>query len=179
MTTRPSDTLNPARAARPTALVRLAALVVAVLWAVMDLGTKSLAETSLARQSGHQLQLTSVFDLTLSYNAGVTFGMGRAVPAIWILLATSLIAAAVAWALLRAKRPSAAFALALVLGGALGNIIDRAPDGLVTDFLDFHLRGLHWPAFNIADVGIVAGVIALLGLELMPERRRPRSAEGP
>lgn len=178
MTTRPSDAVDPAQPSRPAALVRFAAFGLAALWAVMDLGAKSLAEASLAGQPGNQLQLSSFFDLTLSYNAGVTFGMGRAVPAIWILLATSLIAAAVAWALLRAKRPSAAFALALVLGGALGNIIDRAPDGLVTDFLDFHLRGLHWPAFNLADVGIVVGVIALLGLELIPERRRPRSAEG-
>ena len=178
MTTRLPNALGPAGRARPSASVRFAALVLAVLWALLDLGAKSLAEASLAGRPGDQRHLTSFFDLTLSYNAGVTFGLGRAVPAIWIILATSLIAAAVAWALLRAKRPGAAFALALVLGGALGNIIDRAPDGLVTDFLDFHLRGLHWPAFNLADVGIVVGVIALLGLEFIPERRRPRSAGG-
>ena len=49
----------------------------------------------------------------------------------------------------------------LILGGALGNAFDRAVRGQVIDYLDFHLRGWHWPAFNIADMAIVVGAIAL------------------
>jgi signal peptidase II len=57
-------------------------------------------------------------------------------------------------------------ALALVLGGALGNVIDRLRFGAVVDFLDFHLAGWHWPAFNVADSAITIGVALLLWQQL-------------
>lgn len=63
------------------------------------------------------------------------------------------------------------FALALILGGALGNVIDRLVYGHVVDFLDFHLRGYHWPAFNVADCGICIGAVLLIIDELRRVRR--------
>ena len=60
------------------------------------------------------------------------------------------------------KQAFAKFALALILGGAVGNIIDRIRFGAVIDFLDFHAFGYHWPAFNVADSAICLGVMLLL-----------------
>ncbi len=65
-------------------------------------------------------------------------------------------------------------ALAVILGGAAGNLYDRLAKGTVTDFLDFHLAGWHWPAFNIADSAVTAGVLLLL-LDLTRARPEPRS----
>jgi signal peptidase II len=69
----------------------------------------------------------------------------------------------------------AQFALGLVFGGAIGNLIDRARFGAVVDFLDFYWRGYHWPAFNVADSSISVGV-ALLALHLL--RSSPAPAVG-
>jgi signal peptidase II len=69
------------------------------------------------------------------------------------------------------------FAVSLILGGALGNVIDRLLHGHVVDFLDFHAAGWHWPAFNVADSGITVGA-ALLVIDALFSSRRP-AAEPP
>jgi signal peptidase II len=65
-------------------------------------------------------------------------------------------------------------ALGLILGGALGNFIDRLDDGLVVDFLDVYVGKYHWPAFNIADTGITIGALAFIVSFYKRNRRRPR-----
>jgi signal peptidase II len=62
----------------------------------------------------------------------------------------------------RADRAFLAFAIGMVIGGALGNVIDRLRFGAVADFLDFHVLGYHWPAFNVADTGISVGVALIV-----------------
>ena len=64
-----------------------------------------------------------------------------------------------------------AASIGLIIGGAIGNAIDRVHLGGVADFFDFHLYGYHWPAFNIADAAIVAGVIGLLYDSFVPSRK--------
>ena len=73
-----------------------------------------------------------------------------------------------------------AAALGLLIGGALGNVLDRLRHGAVTDFLDFHLGAYHWPAFNLADVAIVSGVALLLldGFRAPQEQRQGEPEEG-
>lgn len=110
------------------------------------------------------------FDLVLGRNDGVAFGLlGGAGP--WTLVA--LAAAIVAWlliAMLRTKRRREAAAYGAVIGGAVGNVVDRLRHGAVTDFLDFHVAQWHWPAFNVADVAIVCGVAGILLFDLTRER---------
>jgi signal peptidase II len=66
----------------------------------------------------------------------------------------------------------------LIAGGATGNIVDRIRQGAVTDFLDFHASGWHWPTFNLADVAIVLGVTMLLAMSLGVRRHLPARTEG-
>jgi len=106
------------------------------------------------------------FSLVLVHNTGAAFsflahagGWQR-----WFFIAVGIIATLIITRLLQrhAHQPRLAFALALLLGGALGNVIDRLRFDAVVDFLDFHLAGYHWPAFNVADSAITVGVALML-----------------
>jgi len=123
------------------------------------------------------IEVTPFFNLVLTWNRGVSFGMlgGDSGAGSWLLsiVAVAIVVGLVVW-LRRAARPSLSLALGLVIGGALGNVIDRLRLGAVADFLDFHLGGYHWPAFNLADSAITVGVIALVVPSLFPGRKLPK-----
>ena len=111
------------------------------------------------------IPLTSFFNIVLVMNRGVSFGLFSAAPdwMPWILSGFAvMVAAALAIWLRRADSRLLAVALGLVIGGALGNVVDRVRFGAVVDFVDFHLGGYHWPAFNVADSAITIGVGLLL-----------------
>jgi lipoprotein signal peptidase len=105
------------------------------------------------------------FDLTMVWNRGVTFGM-LAGDAAWTQIALGLMALAIAAFLMRwmarAENRTVALALGAVVGGAVGNVIDRLRFGAVVDFLDAHAWGWHWYVFNVADAAIVVGVLTLV-----------------
>jgi len=68
--------------------------------------------------------------------------------------------------MITAKYFHLSIAFSLIIGGAFGNVIDRLQNGAVTDFIDFHIAGYHWPAFNLADSAIFLGVMILLAYEI-------------
>jgi signal peptidase II len=109
-------------------------------------------------------EISPIFSLTMVWNRGVSFGLFRADQDLgrWLLVAFSL-AVAIALALWarKAERRLTALALGLVIGGAIGNLIDRVRFGAVADFLDFTGLGFPW-VFNVADSAITVGVIVLL-----------------
>ncbi|MEM6491079.1 MAG: signal peptidase II [Pseudomonadota bacterium] len=110
------------------------------------------------------IEITSFFNIVWVWNEGVSFGLfgGGGTPA-WVLSAVALgIVAGLAVWLWRTPIRSTAVGLSLVIGGAVGNVIDRAVWGAVFDFLDFHVMNTHWPAFNVADASITCGVVVLL-----------------
>ena len=109
--------------------------------------------------------LTPFLDLVMVWNPGISYGLFRQDgPAGQIMLAAiaGLAAAALGLWLARLQSPLMAVAIGLIIGGAAGNAIDRLRYGAVADFFSFHAAGYYWYIFNIADVAIVAGVIALL-----------------
>jgi len=102
------------------------------------------------------------FNLIFHRNYGVTFGFFQNVPWWLLALVATTIVLFLAVSLIRATRAAEAVAYGMVIGGALGNIVDRLRFRGVTDFLDFYLGTAHWPAFNLADVFVVCGVGILL-----------------
>jgi signal peptidase II len=110
--------------------------------------------------------LTGFFNLVLACNKGAAFSFLAGAPG-WQtpLFAGFAIVASVVVGVLIVRNPAKRLfcaALALVLGGALGNLVDRLRHGCVVDFLDFHAAGWHWPAFNVADTAITLGAVALI-----------------
>jgi signal peptidase II len=149
------------RAPGPAAALATAGLVVAV-----DQVTKQLAATNIARSD--QVKLIPGLDLTNTRNTGVAFGAlegGGLVVAVLIGVSLALL---VGYFAVNRKRPWLWLPVGMLLGGALGNLADRAREGAVIDFID----PVAWPAFNVADSCIVVGVLVLLWVA--EERPRPR-----
>lgn len=147
---------------------------------VLDQLTKWLAETNLTLY--RPVPVLPFFNLTLMYNTGAAFsflanagGWQR-----WFFLILSLIISIilVIWlSRLKAGEGRLAVALALILGGAVGNLIDRALYGYVIDFLDFYYGQWHWPAFNLADSAITIGAILLIVDSLLRAQQTPEADE--
>jgi len=119
--------------------------------------------------------VTSYFNLVLTYNKGAAFSFLASASG-WQkhFLTVIGIGASLFILYLLARHGSQklfSLALAMILGGAIGNVIDRLAYGHVIDFLDFHVGGWHWPAFNVADSAIVGGAILLVIDELLRVRR--------
>ena len=148
-------------------------LAVALAVLVADQATKW-AVLSLLDLEARPIEVTPFFNLVLVWNRGVSFGMFSGYTAYmpWLLTGVALLVVAflLAW-LRRAPGTLAATALGLVIGGALGNVVDRVRYGAVVDFLDFHVAGYHWPAFNGADSAICVGAGLLLLSGLFAPRR--------
>ena len=139
---------------------------------VADQLTKAAALSALSQ--GIAVPVFPGFNLTLGFNEGASFGMMGGVMAGKPLLMAALTGAlTLAFAVMafRAQHPLERIGYGLVVGGALGNIIDRLRQGAVTDFLDFYWRDWHWPTFNVADIAITLGAVLILAASL-PLRRR-------
>ena len=123
-----------------------------------------------------QVVVTPFFNLSMVWNRGMSFGLfaqdSPFTPWILSAIAIAITAVLVVWLYRTTDRWSAA-AIGFVIGGALGNVIDRIRFGAVADFLDFHLAGYHWPSFNLADSAITVGVAMLLWEALISGKSRP------
>lgn len=122
------------------------------------------------------IDVTGFFNLVLVWNRGVSFGLFQS-DSIWgpILLGcmTSGIIVFLYFWLKNAETRLTAAAIGLVMGGAVGNLIDRIVHQGVVDFLDFHAFGYHWPAFNVADSAITVGVVIIILESLFERKEKP------
>ena len=117
--------------------------------------------------------VTGFFNLVLRGNTGIAFSLLSGESARWFLVAAALaIVVGLLFWLRKADNWATAAGIGLVVGGALGNVIDRVRLGAVVDFLEFHAYGWAWPAFNVADSAVVGGV----GLLLLEGFFRPADA---
>jgi signal peptidase II len=146
----------------------------AVLVVVLDQLTKHWVSAGF--DYGEVRAVTGFFNLVLTHNTGAAFSF-LASAAGWqrgFFIGIALIAIVVISVLLARQSGEKLFclSLALILGGAMGNVVDRIALGYVVDFLDFHVGGWHWPAFNLADSSITAGAVLLVVDSLRPGVRR-------
>jgi signal peptidase II len=148
-------------------------LSLALLLALLDQLTKVLILG--AFEHGHTTAVTSYFNLVRVHNSGAAFSFlaGASGWQRWFFTAIGVAATVFIVYLLRAHpgQKLFCFALACILGGAVGNVIDRLLHGYVVDFLDFHWGGWHFPAFNLADSAITLGAICIILDELLRVRR--------
>jgi signal peptidase II len=147
-------------------------LIVTGLVVVLDQLTKSIVRASLF-PGERRTVLAGILDLTNTRNRGVAFGALAGGGAVVAALTGLALGALVVYFVLRSNTPHLWLPVGLLLGGALGNLADRARMGSVTDFIDPRL----WPAFNVADSCVVVGVLILLWvIEGVPESSK--AAEG-
>lgn len=139
-------------------------LAIAVICVALDLYSKELVFAYLDGQRTSYIEVFGFFNLVTVWNTGISFGMFNGLEnsqVIFASLQSSIALILLVW-LYRNQKVHVAYALGLIIGGALGNIIDRILNGAVADFLDFHIAGYHWPAFNLADSFIFIGVAILI-----------------
>jgi len=159
---------------------RKAAWVTALAFFIVDQLTKWIVIGPLRLQERYQIELLPIFNLTWTENRGISLGLGQAETDLqrWLLVAgTAIIAVLVGWWITREKQRGDQLALAMVLGGALGNIVDRIRFGYVVDFLDLHFGDFRpFLVFNVADAAISIGVVILLlrALLVRPEAKEER-----
>lgn len=150
---------------RATPALRAAAVLGGVL--ALDQGSKALVRANVT--PGSRDGIFPGVELVNTRNTGVAFSLFQDGGALLIVFTVAAMAAVVVFFALRPERPGAWLPVGLLLGGAGGNLIDRVREGAVTDFIDLPL----WPAFNVADMAITVGVLALLYV-----LERPRDAAG-
>lgn len=148
-------------------------LALALVLVLADQFTKILVLGSF--QLGEGIPVTGYFNLVRVHNAGAAFSFlaGASGWQRWFFTALGLVAAVVIVWMIKNHPGQRLFCLALacILGGAVGNVIDRVLYGYVVDFLDFHWAGMHFPAFNVADSAISLGAVGLILDELLRVRR--------
>ena len=156
--------------------LRLKAYGMAALVVALDRFTKWLVETHVSAMDTYRV-IPGFFDIVHSQNRGVAFGIFNDSTSEWrtamlivLSVAAVIFVSAMLWRPERLDRTSR-WGLALILGGAAGNVIDRIAWGQVTDFLEFYVGGYHWPTFNVADSAIVIGSGLLLVELLRPKRQ--------
>jgi signal peptidase II len=157
---------------------RMAELWIAAAIVIFDQITKALVKARLPLHESVTV-IPGFFDLTHVRNTGAAFGMLNDLefaykPALMVVVALVALGAVASYAMtLPAAQRIARYGLALILGGAIGNLIDRATMGYVVDFVDVYWRGVHFWAFNVADSAITVGVVLMLldvlGVGRVPE----------
>lgn len=159
-----TDSVGEARTARRTAFGRALGIIALVL--IVDRITKRAVNSGIRIGDVHKF-LPGV-NLVHVQNSGVAFGFFSGGGALVLVLTLAALAALVVYFLLRPTRPLLWLPTGLLVGGAIGNLIDRLSSGSVTDFIKFPL----WPAFNVSDIAITFGVLALLYVLEGPGHRR-------
>ena len=147
-------------------------LLLAAITVVLDQFTKALVLAFL--EPYQAVEWAPFLSCVLVFNTGISFGLFAGETALlrWVLIGLALAVSVLltSW-LYKEKRPRVASALGLILGGAIGNVVDRIFRHAVVDFLDLHIGGWHWPAFNLADSAITVGAVLYVFTSLRDQLR--------
>ncbi len=153
-------------------------IVIAIIIAYLDLLTKQVAfayvDKTFVEKGLRYIIITDFFNIVKVWNRGVSFGMFNDLEhskLIFVIIVAFISIILLIW-LYKSKNSIVSYAISFIIGGALGNMIDRIENSAVADFLDFHLFGYHWPAFNLADSAVFVGVAILIFDDLILSKKR-------
>tara|TARA_B100000925_G_C21932671_1_gene440962 strand:+ start:593 stop:1042 length:450 start_codon:yes stop_codon:yes gene_type:complete len=136
-------------------------IVTFVLFIFFDLFSKYWIKNNLALN--HSIELNSFFDIVYVQNYGVSFGFLSGLVSHWLLIfIATLVVLLIVYLMQVSKKKSEKLAYFIIIIGAISNILDRAINTFVVDFISIHYRNYYWPAFNLADIYITIGVIMLI-----------------
>ena len=143
--------------------------VISIMIVIVDFITKKWM-LSVLFEIPRQIVVTSFFNLTPVWNKGISFGIMSSHPEIirFIIPVLALLVILYLIRQIHLQRRMQQIGSAIIAGGAAGNVIDRFLYGKVVDFFDFHIGGYHWPAFNIADIAICAGIAITIYVIILP-----------
>jgi len=148
-------------------------LPVAAAIAVLDQLSKWCV-LELVMQPPRTIPVTSFFNLVLAWNRGISFSLLASAPEasrwLFVALSAAITGGLLVW-LARVRTNLLALAIGLIVGGAIGNAVDRVNHGAVVDFIELHAMEFYWPAFNMADSAITVGVVLILWDTLFVRRR--------
>jgi signal peptidase II len=149
-----------------------------VLSVVADQLTKALIIGWLPKESSSPI-IPGFFEIYHAHNPGAAFGLFRGHPLLFFMIVSTLAVGFIIYSFVRLERTHLLLAasLSLILGGAIGNMLDRLRHGFVVDFLRFYLGDYSWPTFNVADIAIVFGVAAF-AIDMVRTDARLRRAAG-
>ena len=158
-------------------LRKMSYLLISLAVLVLDQWTKWLVELHLPYHSAHPV-IPGFFNLTHVRNSGVAFGLfasdhGKSSMLLVLLGLGALLAVGLYFWFTSSKDRLLLTALALVVGGAIGNLIDRISSGAVTDFIDIYVGNHHWPSFNVADSAISVGIVLMAIDSFRPRHHSP------
>ena len=182
-TEQPTSTTTGLGAGAAVQLAKLRYLFLSVGVIVLDQWSKWMVEVHLPHHTAHSL-IPGFLNLTHVRNTGVAFGLfasdgiGRGTLLLTLLGLAALTAVGLYFWFAPASDRLLLVALALVVGGAIGNLIDRISSGAVTDFIDVYVGTHHWPSFNVADSAISIGIV-LMALDSFRSRKDPEQKPAP
>lgn len=141
-------------------------ILIALMVTLADLWTKYLAFVA-THNGADPIYVSPNLNIVYWLNTGVSFGMFADISNAQLLLSfvSGIIITMLIFWMRRSDNFARTVALAFIVGGALGNLIDRLANGGVGDFIDLHAGGMHWPAFNLADTAIFVGVVHIIWVE--------------
>lgn len=143
-------------------------IIIAAVVLVLDQVTKQLIKTHVT--SFDVITVLPFFNIVYAENIGSAFGMFKSLGNAFFVSIAGLAVIAITVMMWRDKENR--FGLSLILGGAVGNLADRIIYGYVIDFLDVHVAGYHWPAFNVADSALTLGTALIIVKMLLPNQAR-------
>lgn len=163
---------NPSKRKKVKTIISCLSAVAAII--ISDQLVKAYVIELLAFQD--KMVVNSFINFVLVYNQGISFGFfNDRTTSSWFLITMSLLIVLILFIwMYKTEEKGAVLPIGMIMGGALGNVIDRLTRGAVVDFIDFNIIGWHYPSFNIADGAICIGVVALLSLPLKPKKNLSR-----
>lgn len=144
---------------------RIITILIALIIAALDQVTKFLIVKDIPLYGS--VRVSSFFNIVNIHNTGAAFGSLKVLPNLLFIVITMIVIVFLVVLIFKEKNGILSIVYSLIIGGALGNLIDRLTRGYVVDFLDFHISRFHWASFNVADSALSVGMVLVIFIQFI------------